>query len=135
MPDRTFLGKGWRFAVDVDRTGGVGTSTLEENVRESIHIIIGTAVGERVKRPYFGCEIHDLVFAPNNAHTANLAAYYVRQALEKWEPRITDVGVRAAPAQGEPHKMNIEISYKVRATNHQRNLVYPFYLRKSEPTT
>ena len=68
--DRDFLGKGLRFPVSVNLNGGVSSSALEENVRQSIFIILGTAPGERIYRPDFGCRIHDLMFEPNNAITA-----------------------------------------------------------------
>ncbi len=129
---KQFLGKGWRFPVDVDRTGGVSLSAYDESIREAIHIILGTAPGERVMRPHFGCQIHDLVFAPNNPNTCGLAAHYVEEALAKWEPRIDEISASARPAPGEPNKMLIEINYKVSATDTERNLVYPFYLRKVE---
>ncbi|MFO0578801.1 MAG: GPW/gp25 family protein [Polyangia bacterium] len=107
-------------------------SSLDDLVRESILIILGTAPGERVMRPYFGCDIHELLFAPNNPNTAGLAAHYVVEALEKWEPRIEDVSADANPDPAEPHKLIIDIKYKVRGTNVTRNLVYPFYLRRSD---
>ena len=130
---RSFLGKGWRYPVIIDRTGGVATSQLDELVRESILIILGTAPGERVMRPDFGCDIHELLFAPNNINTAGLAAHYVIEALEKWEPRIEDVRAEANPSDDEPNKLLIDISYKVRGANNvKRNLVYPFYLRRSD---
>ena len=72
--DRDFLGKGLRFPVSVNLNGGVSTSAFEENVRQCIFIILGTAPGERINRPNFGCQIHDLMFAPNNAITAAIAA-------------------------------------------------------------
>ena len=97
-----------------------------------IYIILGTAPGERVMQPLFGCEIHELLFEPNNVNTCGLAAFYAIEALEKWEPRITDVDASARSAPGEPHKILIEISYKVRETNQARNMVYPFYLRTGE---
>ena len=74
MNSKAFLGKGWRYPVDTNRNGTVAMSAFEDLVRESIIIILGTAPGERVMRPHFGCEIHDLLFAPNNANTAGLAA-------------------------------------------------------------
>jgi uncharacterized protein len=129
---RSFLGKGWRYPVIIDRTGGVATSQLDELVRESILIILGTAPGERVMRPDFGCDIHELLFAPNNINTAGLAAHYVIEALEKWEPRIEDVRAEANPSDDEPNKLLIDISYRVRGANVKRNLVYPFYLRRSD---
>ena len=129
---RSFLGKGLRYPVIIDRGGGVAASQLDDLVRESILIILGTAPGERVMRPYFGCEIHDLLFAPNNINTAGLAAHYVVEALQKWEPRIEHVAADANPSADEPNKLLIDIRYRVRGSNVTRNLVYPFYLRRSD---
>ena len=131
---RDFLGRGWRFPVAVNRTGGLATSSQEENIRESIFIILGTAPGERIMKPTFGCDIHDLVFAPNNPNTCGLAAHYCQEALEKWEPRIASVTAKAKPAPDEPNKILIDIEYVVIANNITRNLVYPFYLKESEGT-
>ena len=130
--DREYLGKGWRFPVAINLTGGLSNSSYEENVRESIFIILGTAPGERIKRPEFGCEIHELMFAPNNPTTAALAAHYTEEALIKWEPRIEVLDIDAGPAPGEPNRLNIRINYLILDTNDQRNLVYPFYLRQPD---
>lgn len=126
---RDFLGRGWRFPVAINRTGGIATSAQEENIRESIFIILGTAPGERIKRLDFGCDIHELVFAPNNPSTAALAIHYCEEALRKWEPRIHKIQVTADAAASEPNRLDIRISYVVRSTNQPGNLVYPFYLR------
>ena len=131
MAVRSFLGRGWKYPVEIDRSGGVALSELEESIRQSILIILGSAPGERVMRPHFGCEIHELVFAPNNINTAGLAAYYATEALKKWEPRIGDVEAEAEPSPDDPNRLDIHIKYKVAATNASRNLVYPFYLRRS----
>jgi len=128
----SFLGKGWRFPVDINRNGTLAMSADEDLIRESIIIILGTAPGERVMRPTFGCEIHDLLFAPNNTTTAGLAAHYVVEALRKWEPRIENIEADADPSPDQPNKLLINISYTVRATNNRHNFVYPFYLRRSE---
>lgn len=129
---KPFLGRGWKYPIELDRSGGVAFSELDESIRQSIHIILGTAPGERVMRPSFGCEIHDLIFAPNSTGTAGLAIHFVTEALTKWEPRIQDIEVEANPSPDDPNRLDIEIKYKVRATNNARNLVYPFYLRRSE---
>ena len=129
---RNFFGKGWKYPVEVARTGGIAMSEHEEAIRQSILIVLGTAPGERVMRPHFGCEIHELVYAPNNVNTAGLAAHYCIDALTKWEPRIDDVEAEAEPSTDDPNQLNLYIKYKVRATNNSRNLVYPFYLRRSD---
>ena len=47
-----------------------------------------------------------------------------------WEPRITEIEVQVeADAQAEG-KLNIFISYMVRATNNPYNLVYPYYMNE-----
>ena len=129
---RDFLGRGWRFPVAVNRTGGVASSAQEENIRESIFIILGTAPGERIKRLDFGCDVHELVFAPNNPTTAGLAVHYCEEALRKWEPRIQDIHASADVSSSAPNRLDIRISYVVRATNQKRNLVFPFYLRSQD---
>jgi phage baseplate assembly protein W len=129
---RNFLGKGWKYPVEVDRAGGIAMSELDESIRQSILIILGTAPGERVMRPNFGCNIHDLVYAPNNLNTASLAAHFCVDALGKWEPRIDEVEAHAEPSDDDNNRLDISIKYKVRATNTSRNLVYPFYIRRSD---
>ena len=127
-----FLGIGWGFPIDIDAQGTqIARSPYEESVRQAIWIILGTARGERVLRPDFGCGIHDLVFAVNNATTAGLAAQTVRQALILWEPRIDLLDVQVTPKPDEPNTLLIRIDYRVRATNTRFNLVYPFYLDRS----
>ena len=129
---RNFLGRGWKYPVEVDRAGGIAMSELDESIRQSIHIILGTAPGERVMRPNFGCSIHDLVYAPNNLNTASLAAHFCIEALGKWEPRIDEIEAHAEPSDDDANRLDIHLKYTVRATNTSRNLVYPFYIRRSE---
>jgi phage baseplate assembly protein W len=98
-------------------------------IEQAIHIILGTGPGQRVMRPDFGCKIHDLAFAPINAHTLGLVQRYVEEAVGWWEPRVdlvqveveTDASVRAVG------KLLIHIRYKVKGTDDERSLVYPFY--------
>jgi len=127
--ERDFLGKGLRFPVSINLNGGVSSSALEENVRQSIFIILGTAPGERIKRPDFGCRIHDLMFAPNNAMTAARAEIYCEEAIYKFEPRVAHVTVTAAPHPSQPNVLDLKVEYVISTTNQQRNLVFPFYLQ------
>jgi phage baseplate assembly protein W len=130
--DRDFLGKGLRFPVSVNLNGGVSSSVLEENVRQSIFIILGTAPGERIYRPDFGCRIHDLMFEPNNAITAAAAEVYCEEAIYKYEPRIESVTCRARPNADEPNRLDVRLEYVIAGKNEKRNLVYPFYLKQQD---
>ena len=74
---RDIMGMGWRFHVGTNGSGGIALSSHEQDIEESIDIILRTAKGERRMRPNFGCGIHDLVFHPNNTTTWTLIAYSV----------------------------------------------------------
>ena len=129
---KSFLGRGIAWPLRVDGTGGLAMSAYEQNIEEGIRLVLGTAPGERLYRPDFGCRIHDEVFSPNNHHTRALIAFYTREALIKWEPRIKDVEIEVRPDPDAANTVLLEIAYKVRATNNHFNLVYPFFLRREE---
>src|SRR5215212_9086244 len=118
MPnERDHLGKGLRFPVSVNLNGGVSSSQLEENVRQSLFIILGTAPGERLNRPDFGCRIHDLMFAPNNDITAARAEVYCEEAIFKYEPRIDQLAVRALANPDQPNRLDVRIEYIIAGKN------------------
>jgi phage baseplate assembly protein W len=130
MENSDFLGQGWKFPPQLDHQGRVATSEGKESIEESIRIILGTAKGERLMRPEFGCDINRMVFASNTTATASLIDFYVREALREWEPRIEVLNVRAVPDEQDGQLLNISIDYQVRSKNSKYNLVYPFYLEQ-----
>lgn len=132
MPDspaKAFLGRGWKFPARVDlNTGKIALSEFEQDIREAIWIILSTAKGERVMRPEFGCGIHDLVFASINTATLALVESNIRETLARFEPRIELLNVNISAAEAQNGKLLISMDYRVRQTNNEFNLVYPFYL-------
>jgi uncharacterized protein len=122
-----FLGVGWAFPPTAGAAGEVHTAAHEEDVRQAVWIILGTARGERVMRPDFGAGLHALAFEPINTTTIALVRHRVEEALITWEPRIDHitVTVSAEPPRG---RLMVEVRYRVRATNTFYNLFYPFYL-------
>jgi len=127
-PTREFLGVGWKFPLQVTPGGKLAQARYEQRIEESIYLILSTSKGERVMLPDFGCGIHDLVFAPNNAGTIAMVTQTVRKALVAYESRIDvlDIAVETAPEQ--PNLLLIRINYRIRANNAMGNLVYPFYI-------
>lgn len=129
---RDFLGSGWSVPFGVDGRGGISLVSGDRAIERSILTILSTARGERRMRPQFGCGIHDLVFAPNDPTTAGLIHSQVLEALGWWEPRIIVQDVDVHPSIDEDGLLLIDIRYTVKATNADRNLVYPFYLIPGE---
>lgn len=129
---KDFLGVGWKYPVKVDMNGKIAMSQYEEDIKEAIWIILGTAKGERVMRPDFGCGIHDLVFASINTTTVTLVENSVREALTMWEPRIELIKAEVSTEEASVGKLLVSIDYRVRTTNNRFNLVYPFYLKEGK---
>src|SRR3954466_3394758 len=117
MNEGDFLGSGWAFPMRISPSGGIGLSRQVLDIDEAIRIILSTAKGERHMRPNFGCGIHDLVFAPNNATTHGLVETYVTEAIGWWEPRVELLDVIVETDPEERNSLIINIHYKVRSTN------------------
>ncbi len=134
-----FLGRGWRFGtlpegrlgVTLDRRWGrVEMVEGEEDVEQSIAIILGTARGERVMRPDFGCGIHELPFETISSPLVAEVRRVVREALVRFEARIEVLRVEVHTGQAIKGKLEIELDYRVRTTNQTGNYVYPFYFKE-----
>ncbi len=130
--DKAFLGVGWGFPPTIDAGGDIAMAAYEEDVRQAIHIILGTSPGERVMRPDFGAGLKDFVFEPVNTTTMALVKQRVERALITWEPRIDLLEVRVDTDPQLRNRLLIDIDYRIRVTNTFYNLVYPFYLMEGE---
>jgi len=126
--DYSFVGRGFSWPMSVDHTGSIKLTDSADDLDRSITIVLLTAPGERVMRPQFGCRIWDLLFEPITPNLLGLMAQAVREALTQWEPRVTIEQVDPAPDPNDPGLVSIWITYRVKATNDRRNLVYPFYV-------
>lgn len=132
---KEFLGRGWKFPIEVDKTTGrIKTVSDEEDIRESLLLILNTAKGERVMRKDFGSKVNDFVFESLNATHINLLKKEIKKAILEWEPRVTNVKVNVLKDRLKKELINIEIGYQVRATNNLFNLVYPFYITEGTKT-
>ncbi|HYW22881.1 MAG TPA: GPW/gp25 family protein [Terriglobales bacterium] len=116
------------------RAGG-GTAMVEmgDAVRQAIYLLLTTIPGERVMRPDYGCDLHHLVFSPNDETTAGLAIHYVRRALDQFEPRADVVRIDAAANPDDPGRLDVTVDYRVRATEQDGQLTVSISLQ-GEPT-
>jgi phage baseplate assembly protein W len=124
---RDHLGVGWKFPIR-PANGKLQFVSYEEDVEQSIGIILETTRRERVMLPSFGGGLRDWVFASNSTQTQRAVEAEVRRALVEHEPRLDLESVRASASADTPNLLLIEIDYVVRASNSTFNLVYPFYL-------
>jgi phage baseplate assembly protein W len=139
--------RGWRFQVppiDVpgaeaglgwDPAGAIDTVADDAAIRQSLMLLISTRPGERVMRPEYGCDLDQLVFSPNDDTTAGLAIHFVRQAVERWEPRVEILRVDAGrdPDPENDMLLQIVLDYRVRATLQTHQLMVTTDLERGRP--
>ena len=132
--EERFVGRGWGFPPAFGKSdapsaprGEVAMTTGIEDIRQSLAIILGTVLGERVMRPEFGCNLEDHVFDEMNASLVSYIQNLVKTAILYHEPRIDADDIAVEPDQ-LAGRLDIRISYVVRGANSRFNVVYPFYL-------
>lgn len=124
----SFLGTGWsfppRFVKQMDQVMLVSD---EDDIRESLIILLSTRPGERVMNPLYGCNLDDLLFAPLNLTLKTYVIDLIETAILYFEPRIDLNKIEISENNDLEGELLIELDYTVRSTNTRRNLVYPFY--------
>ncbi|OFZ07174.1 MAG: hypothetical protein A3D92_14940 [Bacteroidetes bacterium RIFCSPHIGHO2_02_FULL_44_7] len=129
----SFLGRGWKFPPEFTKgPDHAEMSEDEQDIRESLIILLSTRIGERILNPTYGCNLEDLLFQPLNLTLKTYVADLVKTAILYFEPRIDLKKIDIVPNDELEGELLIELDYTVRATNSRRNLVYPFY--RSEGT-
>ncbi len=129
---KAFLGSGLHFPIRVDALRRVELVSAEKDIEQSIGIILGTRIGERVMRPEFGCRVYELLFEPRDAVLAGKIRSYVSRALALWEPRITVTDVRPEFDAGTDGGVLVFIDYQVKSSHDDRSIVYPFFIEAQE---
>lgn len=128
--EQTFLGTGWSFPPTFDKISrGVVMVKNEDDIEESLRILLSTQPGERVMEPEFGCDLRPLVFEPMSSLLASSIENEVKIAVIRYEPRIDLNSVTIVFPDDVLHDgvVFINIDYTVRITNTRSNIVYPYY--------
>jgi len=128
----SFLGKGWHFPPTFTASGrDVWRVADEEDIQQSLYILLSTAQGERVMREDFGASLNPFMFEEMDGSLRNSVTVYIRKALLRHEPRISVEKVDVTASNDAEGVLLIHLTYRVLATNSRFNLVYPFYLNET----
>ena len=132
--------RAWRFlhpdidmpeefaGLGISPTGGIDMVDDQASVRQAILLLLSTIPGERVMRPDYGCDLHKLIFSPNDNTTAGLAIHYVRQAIDRWEPRIQVNFLDAEPNPEQAGRLDILLEYRLRRAERTDQLAFSINL-------
>ncbi|MGI0116751.1 GPW/gp25 family protein [Zooshikella sp. RANM57] len=123
-----FIGTGWKFPPQFNQYHRqVEMSSSDENIQQSLHILLSTKPGERVMQPSYGCHLQSFIFDSLDLGILTQVKESVRKSILLFEPRITVVNIEVQP---ERSWINIMIDYVIRATNTRSNKVYPYYYKE-----
>ena len=128
--ESSFLGKGWSFPPVFDgKNCEAEMVTEEDDIRDSLIILLHTNPGERLMHPDYGCGIKKLVFDNITETEKTIIKDMIDRAVLFFEPRITLLKVEVDTDEiSDTGTMKINLEYLVRTTNTRSNLVFPFYL-------
>lgn len=127
--NKSFLGSGWSFPPRfMESTDGLELSHNEQDIAESIFILLSTTPGERVMNPKYGCDLQSMVFSTMSNSNKTRIEDMINMAILYFEPRIRVVAIKIESPDQLNGKLEINITYDIKGTNSRKNMVYPFYL-------
>jgi uncharacterized protein len=129
---KQFIGKGWQFPIVPGPTGALAWSEADDNVEQSLRLLLLTRIGERVMRGDFGTRLGDLVFRPGSDQNLRAIEREVSSAILTFEPRVEVIDVAAEADTIDATQITVALSYRVRRTNTRETLVFPFYLVRGD---
>ncbi len=128
-----FLGIGWGFPPEFNKTEGiVGMTTDEEDINNSLIILLSTRPGERVMFPNYGCDLQEMLFKPLDLTLITRMKGVIERAILYNESRINLESIDIDTTDEYEGQVLITINYQIRNTNTRSNIVFPFY--KGEAT-
>lgn len=131
--DKPYLGRGWEFPphfIIDDYHKGVAMAEEEEDIRQSLRILLSTVPDERIFRPEYGCNTKNWVFSKMNATQITLMTDDIEQAILAGEPRILLEKIEINEVKAIEGYLEIHLFYQVKETNSRSNMVYPFYFEE-----
>lgn len=128
--DISFLGTGWSFPPEFSQRGAARMVSADEDIRQSLHILLSTTPGERVMQPSFGCGLKNHVYDGINESTITILKDLIRRAILFFEPRVVLESIEADTSNALEGRLEFTIVYTIISANTRHNIVFPFYLRE-----
>ena len=116
-------GRSMAFPPRVGADGRIAWSAGEQNIRESIRVILLTNPGERIRLPEFGAGLQSLLFEPNTPARHRQIQDRIERALARWEPRISVQSVTVVE-DSDPECAVVTIEYELVATRARERLTF-----------
>ncbi|MCH2233066.1 MAG: GPW/gp25 family protein [Crocinitomicaceae bacterium] len=127
MKKKSFIGSGWSFPPTFTKNEGIVMVSEEEEIAQSIEILLNTSIGERIMQPKFGCDLKTYLFQSISTSKLHFVKEMIRTALLNYEARIKLIDINIDHTKYLDGIINVTVNYEVAKTNSRFNLVFPFY--------
>lgn len=133
MPEHNsfpFIGKGWSFPPAFNKTlKSVDHREGNDDIVESLQILLTTIPGERIYDAAYGCDLTPLLFEPFTTSLKTRLSERIKTAIILYEARIELLATEFELAL-EDGIMYISVEYRLKKNNSRFNMVFPFYLKE-----
>lgn len=123
--------RGWNFPVKIDEdTGRIMTAEDNENIKQSIRIILLTQLNERKIIPGFGTNIRSFMFEVVDPTFVSDLKKSVSSALRKWEANIRSLNVSVSTDKDSGSNVIVNIDYITTISPVQERVSHKVVLNK-----
>lgn len=125
-----FIGKGWSFPPVFNKTiKGVELREGNDDIIESIKILLTTLPGERIYDQNYGCDLSPLLFEPFTNSLKSSLSDTINNAIVLFEARILVESIKFELSTDDGI-IYIYIAYLIKNYNSRYNMVFPYYLKE-----
>lgn len=98
--------------------------TREEEIAQSVRLILTTIRGQRPYRPKFGCNLSQYTFEPVTTTLKHQLRIEIISSLQAWEPRIRNIQVDFAPERNDGGLL-AQVSYQILSSGRRAQVSIP----------
>ncbi|RAU29883.1 GPW/gp25 family protein [Enterobacter sp. ECC-175] len=115
--------RGWAFPPTFSLESGAELAAdFIADIEQSLRILFNTLPAERVMHPWYGCDLHAVMFENVNATLLTAITEQIRSSIEVWEPRVELMDVAAdfadvsqlSPGQSGFNVLRLQVSYRIK---------------------
>lgn len=116
MKDNATLG--WSFPVKVNpATGRIQTTDSNNDIKQSILILLKTYKGERFYHPSYGSNINKYMFEPASRTLIKSMKTEIARTIGRWEKRAENVSVDVYNTKESETMLIVNIKYNIKGSS------------------
>ncbi|EDP57974.1 hypothetical protein AND4_05369 [Vibrio sp. AND4] len=104
----------WCFPIKFSLDGVEMTSSLQENVEQSLDVLFHTLTGERVIFKNYGNDLHSFLFANIDSALISEIETMIYETVLRYEPRVEITNISIQPDSVTASLLKVRLDYQLR---------------------